>query len=75
MAPGLEVIEIQFILRLKIKHNDWLVADTCPPAANHCAFFESETVIKFYNLGACRRIHKNTRKQTVAHKSMNSISN
>ena len=26
-------------IRLKIKHNDWLPADTCPQAANHCALF------------------------------------
>ena len=35
--PGLEVIKLEFILRLKIKRNDWLFADTCPQAANHCA--------------------------------------
>ena len=38
-APGLEVIKLEFILRLKIKRNDWLFADTCPQAANHCALF------------------------------------
>ena len=27
------------ILRLKIKRNDWLIADTCPQAANHYALF------------------------------------
>ena len=37
--PGLEVIKLEFILRLKIKHNDWLLADTCPQTANHCALF------------------------------------
>ena len=37
--PGLEVIKLEFILRLKIKSNDWLIADTCPQAANHCALF------------------------------------
>ena len=26
-------------LRLKIKRNDWLLVDTCPQAANHCALF------------------------------------
>ena len=36
---GLEVIKLEFILELKIKRNDWLLADTCPPAANHCALF------------------------------------
>ena len=36
---GLEVIKLEFNLKLKIKHNDWLLADTCPQAANHCALF------------------------------------
>ena len=38
--PGLEVIKLEIILRLKIKCNGWLLADTCPHAANHCALFE-----------------------------------
>ena len=39
--PGLEVIKLEFILRFKIKRNNWhwLLADTCPQAANHCALF------------------------------------
>ena len=37
--PYLEVIKLEFILRLKIKRNDWLLADMCPQAANHCALF------------------------------------
>ena len=37
--PGLEVIKLEFILGLKIKRNDWLLADTCPQAANQCALF------------------------------------
>ena len=32
-------IKLEFILKLKIKHNDWLLGDTCPQAANHCALF------------------------------------
>ena len=36
-------------LRLKIKHNDWLLADTCPQAANYVLYFESENELKFYN--------------------------
>ena len=35
----LEVIKLEFILRLKIKRSDWLLADTCPQTANHCALF------------------------------------
>ena len=50
--PGLEVIKLEYILRLKIKHNDWLLADTCPQSANHSPFFESENVLKLYNLEA-----------------------
>ena len=38
-TPGFEVIKLEFILRLKIKRNDWLLADTCPQAANHCTLF------------------------------------
>ena len=38
-GPGLEVIKLGFILKLKIKSNDWLLADMCPHAANHCALF------------------------------------
>ena len=30
---GLEVIQLEFILRLKIKRNDWLLVDTFPQAA------------------------------------------
>ena len=36
---GLEVIKLENSLRLKIKRNDWLLADMCPQAANHCALF------------------------------------
>ena len=41
LTPGLEVIKLEYSLRLKIKCNDWLLADTCPQAANHCALFLS----------------------------------
>ena len=37
--PGLEVIKLEFILKLKIKHNDGLLADTYPQTVNHCALF------------------------------------
>ena len=47
-----EVIKLEFILKLKIKRNDWLLADTYPQVANHCALFGVWTVIKFYILGA-----------------------
>ena len=38
-ATGIEVIKLEYSLKLKIKQNDWLLADTCPQAANHCALF------------------------------------
>ena len=38
-TPGLEVIKLEFILKLKIKCNDWLLADLCLQATNHCALF------------------------------------
>ena len=28
-SPGLKVIKLEYILKLKIKCNDWLLADTC----------------------------------------------
>ena len=37
VGPGPEVIKLEYSLRLKIKGNDWLLADKCPQAANHCA--------------------------------------
>ena len=37
--PGLKVIKLEYKLRLKIRRNDWLLADTCPQTANHCALF------------------------------------
>ena len=37
--PRHEVIKLELNLRLRIKCNDWLLADTCPHAANHCALF------------------------------------
>ena len=31
--------KLKYTLKLKIKHNDWLLADTLQQAANHCALF------------------------------------
>ena len=50
--PGPEVIKLEHSLKLKIKRSDWLLANTCPQTANHCAYFELETLLKFYNLEA-----------------------
>ena len=39
LVPGIDVIKLEYSLKLKIKHKDWLFVDTCPQAANHCALF------------------------------------
>ena len=53
MNAGLEVIKLEFILRLKIKRNDWLLVDRCVRKQPIVAlYFESKTVLKFYNLEA-----------------------
>ena len=39
LSPGLKFIKLEYSLKLKIKRNDWLLADMCPQAANHCALF------------------------------------
>ena len=49
---GPEVIKLEFILKLKIKHIDWLLADACPQTANLALYFEFENELKFYNLEA-----------------------
>ena len=50
MTPDLEVIKLEYSIKLKIKRNDWLLVDTCPQATNHCALFLFENELKFYNL-------------------------
>ena len=45
--PGIEVIKLEFILKLIIKRNDWLRVHKQPIIA---LYFEFETVLKFYNL-------------------------
>ena len=50
---GLEVIKLEYRLRLKIKPNDWLLADTCPVHKPPIIafYFQSENDV-FYNLEA-----------------------
>ena len=66
LIPGLEVINLEYILRLKIKRNDWLLsgtqnkkrndwlpADTCPRDNQTLRFILSlRFELKFYNLEA-----------------------
>ena len=50
---GLEVIKLEYSLRITIKRNDWLLADTCVHKQPIIAvYFESENELKFYNLVA-----------------------
>ena len=49
LGPGSEVIKLEFILRLKIKRYDWLLANKQPIIA---LYFEFENELKFYNLEA-----------------------
>ena len=42
----------------QIKRNDQLLGDRCLQAANHCAYFEFENELKFYNLEAWLRGYK-----------------
>ena len=44
---GLGVIKLEFILKLKIKRNDWLLADSKQSIVT--LYFEFETVLEFYN--------------------------
>ena len=46
LNSGLEVIKLEFIPKLKIKRNDWLL-----PIVT--LYYEFEIVLKFYNLEAC----------------------
>ena len=47
-CTGLEVIKLEYSLKLKIKRNDWLLVDMCPPII--ALYFEFENKLKFYNL-------------------------
>ena len=49
-TTGPKFIKLEYSLKLRIKCSDWLLADMCPQAANHCALFEFENDLKFYNL-------------------------
>ena len=51
LIPGLEVIKLEYSLRLKIKRNHWLLADTRVRKQPIIAlYFESENKLKLYNL-------------------------
>ena len=48
----LEVIKLEYILRLKIKRNDWLPCGHVSASSQSLRSFELENELKFYNLEA-----------------------
>ena len=42
VLPGLEVVQLEYSLRLKIQCNDWLLADMCRKQPIIALNFESE---------------------------------
>ena len=52
VRPGLEVIKLEFILRLKIKRNDGCLRTRVRKQPIIVLYFEFETVLTFYNLEA-----------------------
>ena len=61
LAPRLLNL-IELILKLIIKRNDWLLADTCPRTHVRkqqvlALYFEFETVLRFYNLRTWAQMH------------------
>ena len=72
--PGLEVIKLEFILKLKIKRNDWLLEVTFLQAANRYAFFEFETVLKFYSYKVSVRLaFLNIQQQQQQHQRQSKV--
>ena len=43
LQPDPDVMKLEYILKLKIKCNDWLLADKCVQAVNHCVIFYVST--------------------------------
>ena len=51
LKTGLEVVELRYSPRLKIKRNDWLLGDTCKQPIL-ALYFESQNELKIYNIEA-----------------------
>ena len=43
-VPGLEVIKLEYSLKLNIKRNDWLLEDTCKQDMTSLSFLAGRTV-------------------------------
>ena len=52
MGPGIKVIKLEYSFRLKLKRNDWLLADHVGKQPIIAFYLESENELKFYNLEA-----------------------
>ena len=52
VLSGFEVIKLENSLKLKIKHNEWLLRTRVRKQSIIALYFESETVLKFNNPGA-----------------------
>ena len=68
----LEVIKLEYSRKFKIKRNDWLLAYRCPQAVKHCALFEFENELKYYNLEArsldCMRVQLKDNNSKIYYK-------
>ena len=51
-SPGLQVIKLEYSLRLEINRNDWWLRTRVRKQPNIVLYFESENELKFYNLEA-----------------------
>ena len=51
MGHGLEVIKLEYSLKLRIRRIDWLLGDSCPQPII-ALYFEFGNELKFYNLKA-----------------------
>ena len=51
-GPGLEVLKLEYSLKLQIKCNDWLLGARVRKQPIIVLYFELENELKFYNLEA-----------------------
>ena len=50
MGPGIEVIKLEYNLKLKIKRNDWLLRTRVRKQPIITLYFEIENELQFYNI-------------------------
>ena len=67
LRTGLEAVKLQFILKLKIKHNDWLLAVTCPISRTEARIFLLVDLRDFFfriRVGGTKKINKKALRMT-----------